>query len=267
MPDIYAEIAQVDNILQEQIAAILELRAADTQQQEILNSYLSRHAWQPGTHVLEIGCGTGAVCRTLASLPHVQTVVGVDPSTIFLEHARRNTPSSLGDIRYVHADGRQLPQAHEEFDVVIFHTTLCHIPGAEQVIEEAYRVLKTGGALIIFDGDYAATSLAIGPNDPLEAVAQAAIDVIAHDRYFVRKMPKLVQDRGFTLQSIRAHAYTGMQDDRYIATLLERGVHSLVQQNTIGENLAHALRAEGLERVAQGRFFGLVNYASLLATK
>ena len=41
------------------------------------------------------------------------------------------------------------------FDVLVFHTVLCHVPEPEVAIGEAHRVLRAQGCLAVFDGDYA----------------------------------------------------------------------------------------------------------------
>jgi SAM-dependent methyltransferase len=53
--------------------------------------------------------------------------------------------------------------------VVVFHTILCHVPGPHLALAEAARVLRPGGWLAVFDGDYATTTLALHPSDPLQA--------------------------------------------------------------------------------------------------
>ena len=57
MPDPYASIAQTDEALQARLAGVLELRAADPQQQAMLNSYLSEIQLPSAASVLDIGCG------------------------------------------------------------------------------------------------------------------------------------------------------------------------------------------------------------------
>jgi hypothetical protein len=47
VPDVYATIADVDVEMQERLAGILELRAADPQQQMMLDSYLSEIEFPP----------------------------------------------------------------------------------------------------------------------------------------------------------------------------------------------------------------------------
>src|SRR5262245_59172442 len=87
MPDVYATISTAEEGTQEMLAGILELRAADPQQRQMLVAYTSRLGELRDAGVLEVGSGTGAVSRFLARLPGVRRVLGVDPSPVFVERA------------------------------------------------------------------------------------------------------------------------------------------------------------------------------------
>ncbi len=266
MPDVYSNIVEADSAIQERIADILELRAADPQQVEFLDHYLKSLPFTDQSQVLEIGCGTGAVTRALARCTFVTEVAGVDPSTILLNHARLLS-EDYQNVHFYQADARELPFDAESFDTVVLHTTLCHIPGPEKVLEEVFRVLRNDGLLVIFDGDYASTSFSIGDNDPLEAVARAAVDVIAHDRWIVRKLPGLLRKAGFDVIGSRGYAYNAACDAEYMLTILDRGADALEASGTISANLALALKDEGRLRAEQGNFFGLITYGKLHAKK
>src|SRR5262245_17346521 len=84
MPDLYARISEVPQDIQERLAGVLEARAADEQQKEMLKSYLSEIDFPIDARVLEIGCRPGAVTRTLATWPRVSRAVGIDPSATFI---------------------------------------------------------------------------------------------------------------------------------------------------------------------------------------
>lgn len=263
MPDVYATITEADPAVVEQLADILELRAADPQQRELRDAYLSELPFD-GACVVEVGCGTGAVARDLAARPGVAEVVGVDPSRVLLARARELG----GEVSYVEGDGRALPLEDASFDVVDFHTTLCHIPEPERALSESWRVLRPGGRLVVFDGDYATTTMSTGPFDPLQACADAVVDFLVHDPYLVRSLPRLAAAAGFEVERLRGHSYVeAPASGGYMVTLAERGAVILADAGRISRATADALAAEARRRSDEGVFFGHIAYASLVARK
>lgn len=158
MPDPYANISQADRAIQERLAGVLELRAADPQQQAMLRTYLADIEFPRGARVLEVGCGTGAVTRALARWPNVAEAIGIDPSPVFLTRARE-LGAGLPNVVFEEGDGRALRFDDNTFDVAVYHTSLCHMPDPERGLAEGFRVLRRGGWLAILDGDYATPRL------------------------------------------------------------------------------------------------------------
>jgi ubiquinone/menaquinone biosynthesis C-methylase UbiE len=233
MPDVYATIDEADEALQRQLADVLDLRAADQRQRAMLDEYLARLALPSQARVLEIGSGTGAVARTIARLAPVAEVVGVDPSPVFVKRAQAASDDEPG-VSFVVGDGRELPFDDGSFDAVVCHTSLCHIPGPDRVLAEAARVVRSDGWLAVFDGDYTTTTVATSDTDPLQACADVAMETLVHDRYLVRKLPRLASDAGW---------------------------------NVVGVHLAEALKSDARRRVDEGRFFGHIAYASVIARR
>ena len=79
MPDAFANISALTDKMLDVVVNILETRAAIPSQQQ-MERYLSRIDFPEHSEVLEVGCGTGPVCRVLAKWPNVSRVVGIDPS-------------------------------------------------------------------------------------------------------------------------------------------------------------------------------------------
>lgn len=59
MPDLYATITEVTPEVQERLAGVLELRAADPQQQAMFRAYVSDVAFPKAARVLEVDVGRG----------------------------------------------------------------------------------------------------------------------------------------------------------------------------------------------------------------
>jgi ubiquinone/menaquinone biosynthesis C-methylase UbiE len=267
VPDVYATIAEADPAVVAPLVDILELRAADPKQQAMRMDYLADVVFRPGTRVVEVGCGSGAVTRALASQPGVAGAVGVDPSPVFVAKARE-LGRELANLSFVEGDARALPLEDGSFDVLVFHTTLCHVPGPEVALAEAYRVLAPGGTLAVFDGDYATVTCANGDFDPLQACVDAAVDALVHDRWLARRLPALVRAAGFDAAELRGHSYVDApRAGAYMLALVDRGADALAAAARIGTETAAALKAEARRRSDAGEFFGHIAYASIVARK
>jgi ubiquinone/menaquinone biosynthesis C-methylase UbiE len=266
VPDVWSTINTSDEALLERLAITLEARAADPQQQQMLRSYLSEIAFPDDARVLEIGCGTGAVTQTLATWPGVGQVTGIDPSPAFIDRAR-TLRGDIANLSFQTGDGRALTFADESFDVVVFHTILTHAPEPQELIGEAFRVLRPNGTLAVFDGDFPTATVAIGNFDPLEACIEAVIDVSAHDPWLVRKLPRLVSASGFIPGRMNGYSYLEAATPGYFLGVFERGVDSLVLAGRISAATATALKAEAQRRGECGEWFGHLAFASLIARK
>jgi ubiquinone/menaquinone biosynthesis C-methylase UbiE len=266
MPDIYADITKAEPDVLHRFADVLELRASDRQQQSIRQDYLSRLAIPNDARILEIGCGTGPVTRAIAALPGVAKAVGLDPSPIFLSHARALS-GDIGNIQFQEGDARAIPFPDESFDAVVFHTTLCHIPAPGVALAEARRILRPSGELAIFEANYSTTNVALGPVDPLQSCAEAAVAAIVHDPHIVNRLSSMVGQAGFTVRHFQSHGYDGVRDPTYLLTIIDRGAEALERDGLIGPALAQALRNEARRRAENGQFFGHLAYGSLIATR
>jgi ubiquinone/menaquinone biosynthesis C-methylase UbiE len=266
VPDVWASVAELEPSAQERLAGVLEARGADQQQQAMRRAFLSGIEVPEGAQVLEVGCGTGVLTRVLAGWPNVDSVVGVDPAKSLIGEARR-LASGLANASFVEADGRSLPFDDDAFDVVVFDSTLSHVPGPERALAEAWRVLRPAGWLAVFDGDYATTTVALADHDPLQACVSAMMASSVNDRWLMRRLSGLVRRSGFELASFHSHGFSETTGGAYMLSVIDRGADVLQASGAIGQETAAALKAEARRRVQAGTFFGHIAYASLTARK
>jgi SAM-dependent methyltransferase len=92
--------------------------------------------------VLEVGCGTGRMFPYYAPKAKVE---GIEPEEDFLALAVAKADGTRGRIHAQRGDGMHLDFPDGTFDAVVFGLVLCSVPSVEQVLAEAWRVLKPGG--------------------------------------------------------------------------------------------------------------------------
>jgi len=90
----------------------------------------------PGTAVLDVGCGPGALSAAAAA--RGARVTGVDLAEGMLAEARRRHPG----ITFRHADAEQLPFDAGAFDVALGAFIVNHLPDPERAAAELRRVAR-----------------------------------------------------------------------------------------------------------------------------
>lgn len=97
-----------------------------------------------GKKILDIGCGKGRFARILQD--NGAAVTGIDPSEELLKEARKNK-----GINFVKGSGTDLPFEDGSFDCILCVEVLEHVPDCKKAVREMFRVLASGGRLIIID--------------------------------------------------------------------------------------------------------------------
>src|SRR4029453_14608160 len=93
-----------------------------------------------GKWILDVGCGIGTYVKRFRDFsPHVD---GTDVS------AKRLADSTMPNL--VAAAGEALPFGETTFDVLVFNEVIEHVKDDHQTIEDALRVLRPGGHIVIY---------------------------------------------------------------------------------------------------------------------
>jgi len=195
MPDLWQSVDNIDADKQATLVKRLEDRAQIPKFVEIRENYFDKIGLPVGGRILELGCGTGAVCRAIASRPgFVGTVVGSDLSAKLIDTAKHITAKSgLKNIEYHQADA-QGSDAHDgQYDLVLAHTVISHVADPAAFLREALRLAKPGGQIILHDGDFA--SLTFNTNTPeLDLkMPDLILRAVVANRYVMREIPHLLR--------------------------------------------------------------------------
>ena len=94
-----------------------------------------------GTHVLDVGTGTGRAAIALGKRGAL--VTGVDASSEMLDVARARAASAGVKINFEPGDAHALPFADRSFDAAVSLRVLMHTPGWAQALSELCRVSRS----------------------------------------------------------------------------------------------------------------------------
>ena len=76
--------------------------------------------------VLDVGCGTGALVRTVAAITRQSAIVGIDPAQPFLEYARTQVADPR--ITFERGNALDLPYPAGTFDYTLSLLVLMFLP-------------------------------------------------------------------------------------------------------------------------------------------
>jgi len=106
---------------------------------------------EPGSRLLDVGCGPGGLARALADVVGAENVSAVDPSEPFAKTCSEQLPGA--DVRVAAAE--ELPFADDSFDGAFAQLVVNFMSDAEQGVGEMKRVVKQGGTVAACTWDYA----------------------------------------------------------------------------------------------------------------
>lgn len=107
--------------------------------------FYGRLGIEPGTRLLDVGCGTGQLAL-IAARAGAQ-VTGCDISTNWLERAEARAAQEGLEIEFEEGDAESLPYADGEFDAVASIFGAMFAPRPELVAAEMTRVCRGGGKI------------------------------------------------------------------------------------------------------------------------
>ena len=263
-------INEQDAATVERFIARLELRGKDPTFVAYRESYLDAMNLPRTAAVLEIGCGTGVVSRAIASRDgFAGTVTGVDQSGDFIEVARTLAANdAAGDrVQFAVGDAYHLDFPAASFDAAIAHTLVSHVGDPLAVLEEAARVVRPGGCVAVFDGDYA--SLTFGCSDPHlgEAMEEALRATIMSSPRVMRDLPRLLQKAGLRLVETQANVYAEAGSSTFLLNLAETYVPVAAATGQLPAAQVDAWLEDLRRSASDGTFFAACNYYAYVARR
>ena len=246
----------------------LEYRGTDPTFVAYRDAYLKLVDLSPTAAVLDLGCGTGVVTRALATRDgFAGTVTGIDQSPDFIAAAQRlAADDGVGDrVEFVVGDVHKLDLAAASFDAVVAHTLISHVRDPLAVLGEAARVVRPGGSVAIFDGDYG--SLTFDCSDPrlAEPLEHAVQSMIMSSPRVMRELPRLLSKVGLRLVATQAHVYAEAGSSSFMLNLARTYGPLVAATGLRPSGDVDAWLADQSRSAEDGTFFAACNYYAYVA--
>ncbi|MBT2321308.1 class I SAM-dependent methyltransferase [Variovorax paradoxus] len=107
----------------------------------------------PQSAWLDLGCGTGALTKTILDQAEPASVLGIDPSAGFIDHARGHITDPRASFEIGDAQG--LAAAPGRFDAAVAALVLNFVPDPGLAVAGMARAVRPGGTVAAYVWDYA----------------------------------------------------------------------------------------------------------------
>ncbi|GIW59910.1 MAG: hypothetical protein KatS3mg087_0976 [Patescibacteria group bacterium] len=132
-----------DNFYSEKYANSAWLNQREKDAHELLTRISSQDLFQSTTKVLDVGCGSGDLGKVLLQKYQCE-VHGIDLNQVGIDRANQlGMHAQLADL------DERWPYPDHTFDVVTAAEIIEHVLNTDNFLQEAFRVLKPGGSLVI----------------------------------------------------------------------------------------------------------------------
>jgi SAM-dependent methyltransferase len=121
--------------------------------------------------LLDVGCGTGALTQLVLLHAAPGKIIGIDPSAVQVEHAKRTVAAPQADFRVGTAN--EIPFDAGAFDVVVSALALHFFPDRRKAFREMLRVTRSGGVV----GGYTWRKSSTIIDAPYGPLARGVIDI------------------------------------------------------------------------------------------
>jgi ubiquinone/menaquinone biosynthesis C-methylase UbiE len=111
------------------------------------------------TVTVDLGCGTGDDCRTLALQEPAGQIIGVDHDPETIRYAIGNTDiNKYPNLRFLVSEANRIDLPSGSVDHVRCERIIQHLPDSDGAFAEIKRILNPGGRLVILETDWASLS-------------------------------------------------------------------------------------------------------------
>ncbi len=260
-------VNELNNAAIERLIMRLESRAKDAVFTQLFDKYVAKLVLPTADLVLEVGCGTGAMSRLLAQHSDFSgKAFGIDQSGPFIEAANRfaQDDNISAQVEFLVGDAHNIDFPPATFDVVLAHTLISHVTEPATVLREMARVVRPGGTIVIFDGDYASLTYAHPDHNFGHKMDVALASATFNNLRVMRELPRLLPELGLKVEEAWGDAVVEIGDGSYFRSFAEAYTPYVISSGLMPEKEVECWLKEQRQSMDRGTFFASCNYYTYL---
>jgi SAM-dependent methyltransferase len=246
-----------------QMAAFLEERSRTPDLLEVNTTFCNFLDPQPGERVLEVGSGSGVICRLIAL--HLQaggSIVGVDISPDIVAEAQKIAlREGLADrITYECWAGETLPYPNASFDCACAARLLLHANDPDAILSGMQRVVRPGGRVVVMDWDFGTVVVDHPDRELTRRILQWRNDHHGGDNWSGRQLWRRMTVAG--LQRLSVHPVVSVVRGELdgLTQSLWRAAQVAREGGAISPEEQNGWMGELKARIKEGTFFASIVY-------
>src|SRR5215472_551025 len=226
---------------------------------------------RPGQRVLDLGCGPGIDTIALSeSVGPAGEDHGVDHDATMVDEANRRAEAAGLAARVSHrqADASALPWSDGFFDASRSERVLQHLLDSEKAFAEMVRVTRSGGRVVVLDGDWATFTIASDEIELERRLVRFHAERMINNPYSGRKLGGMFKSLG--LQDVHVEGQPVIVTDYALArrvSRLDEIEQEALKAGVFDESDSLHWRASLQRAAALGGFFSSVNGVTVSGRK
>ena len=212
-------------------------------------------ALKPTYRVLDVGSGPGHQAFDMSSVVGTTgRVEGVDSAESAIEIARRRC-SELGNVSFQLGEASKLPFDAAAFDAVMSSQVFEYLDDVSGALAEMFRVLKSGGRVVIHDTDWGAALWHSSDPDRMARIMEIFDGHLA-DPHLPQSLGRKLADAGF--KNVRAEAIVQVETDydpSSVSAILMKFVVGYIVSQGVSQSDADAWMDDLVSLGSSGDYF------------
>jgi len=268
MSDVFLNIDEQPKDSVSMISERLEDRSFKGQFSDFTKEYFELLDYDENSRILELGGGTGVIGRNFIEYRNFKgKYVVSDLSKELLNFGEKKAKELELDN---HLEFKQIDAMSEIindqgfYDAIIMHTLVSHVPNPAVVIENAKKLLKRNGKIIIFDADYETLLMASG-NKELDEIVNAAIKkgCVAQPKV-MRLIPKIANSLKLKLIKYKSNLLFEAGSAEFFYGMGKTLSNAVVKSNQLDKKIADEWLKEIEKAMSENTFFGMCPYITYI---